>query len=220
MSKDTETKLQANNSYTSIIRSWGSSKTGCDKCDAKKLPICVCSKSGPEENESKEKSSAPTEKTKNINSMQQISHFSTPYFKSAEAQNNEESILLLSGPQHEFEFTLKPNVKLIDIKALLEQYIKELAHNDGVGVTRNDISIKELGKNLGIYYDDSPENTLAITMKHPEHFVEFSNRLRDKDLIVIKPDQAQKIENITPKENCQSFNPSSFSMALTPFKGI
>jgi hypothetical protein len=209
MSKDTETQLQATNSYTSIIPSLGPSKTGCVKCDAKKLPICVCSSS--EKNESEEKSSALTAKTI---SMQQISHFSTPFFRCAEEL---EPILLLSGPQHEFQFTLKPNVKIIDIIALLEQFIKEVGHNNGFDVTRNDVSIKELGKNLGIYYDDTQKNTLAITIKHPEHFVKFFSLLRDKELIVIKQDQAQEIENITREENCQSFNPSPFTMTLKPF---
>lgn len=72
MSKDTETQLQATNSYAAITLSLSSPKTGCAKCDGKKLPSCICSKSsGSEENESEEKSSAPTEKSKNTNSMQE-----------------------------------------------------------------------------------------------------------------------------------------------------
>ncbi len=221
MSKNTETQLQTNNSYTSIIRSSGPSKTGCSKCDAKKLPVCICSKSGSEENESEEEFSAPAEETKNIYSLHQTSHFSIPSAEELDEEEKEEPILLLSGAQHEFlQFTLKPNVKLTDIKALLEQFIIELAHNNSVDVTGDDVNIKELGKNLGIYYDDTEENSLAITIKHPEHFVEFFCRLRNKDLIVIKQDQAMKIENIIPEENCQSFNPSPFKMTLTPFSGF
>lgn len=71
MSNDTENQLQATNSYTSTILSLTPSKTGCTKCDVKKFSLCVCSKNGSEEHESKEKPSTSTEKTKNINSMQQ-----------------------------------------------------------------------------------------------------------------------------------------------------
>lgn len=212
MSKDTETRHQATNSYTSITRSAGPSKTGCAKCEAKKLPFCMCSKSSSEENDPEEECSDPAEETKNINLIQQTDHFFTPSTEELDEEEKEEPILLLSGPEHKFQFILKPNIKLTDIKALLEQFIKELAHN-----VDDDVNIKELGKKLGIYYDDTQENSLAITMKNPEHFVEFFSRLRDKDLIVVKQDQAQKIENITPEENCQSFNPSPFKMTLTPY---
>src|SRR5262245_37058305 len=124
MSTDAENQLQATNSYANIIRSSGPSTADCATCANKKLPKCFCHpKSGSEENETKQKVSAPTE-IKNINSMQQISLFSTPYSRSFEETNKENPTLVLLVQQNEFQFTLKPNVKLIDIKALLEQFIK------------------------------------------------------------------------------------------------
>lgn len=171
------------NSYIDILRSSGPSKTGCPTCDTRKLLKCACKKSGSEENESEEKFSSP----------------------------KESPIFVLVGPQEEFQFALKPNVKLTDIKALLEQFIIELTRNV-------DIDVKELGNNLDTYYDDTQENILATTINHPEHFVEFCNRLRDQELIEIKQEQAQEIENITHQEDCQSFNPSPFKMTLTPFE--
>ncbi len=217
MSKDTETQLQTTNSYTSITRSSGPSKTGCAKCDAKKLPNCVCSKSGSEKNEFEEETSAPAEKTKNINSMQQTSHFSTPYFRSAEELNKEEPILLLSGPQHEFQFTLKPNVKIIDIKALLEQFIIELANNSNNGLSNQNLTIKELGEKLGIYYTDSEQESLVIKIENQEFFAKFLNRLVNNNLIEIPQKLKQTMDSLTHQEIGQSFNPSPFKMTLTPY---
>ncbi|MBS0359430.1 MAG: hypothetical protein JSS53_09190 [Proteobacteria bacterium] len=182
MSKDTQ--LQDTNSYTGGTRLSGPSKTSCPKCDAKKLSACACPKSDSAENESEENFSAPTK---------------------------ENPILVLLGPQNAFQFTLKPNAQLTDIKVLLEQFIIELIPNVGV-----DVNIRESGKNLGIDYDDTQKNTLAITIKHPEDFVGFFNLLSDKALIVIKPEQVQEIENT----NCQSFNPSPFKTTPTPFEGF
>lgn len=219
MSQDTETQSKTTNSYTSILRSSGSLKSGCAKCDGKNLPVCCCSKGDSINNESEEKSSALTEVSKGNNLLQQTSHYPTPHHKSSmELTNKESTILVLSGPQQEHQVTLKFNVKFI--KALLEQFIKRLAHFDGIDVSRNDLSIKELGNNFGIYYDDTQQNTLAITFKNSEHCNEFFNLLGDEKINVMKQEHTSAMENIIPEVNNQSFTPNPFTTSLTPVKGF